>query len=79
MKNMVLLYTSLPGQTRKPYQRPQLIDLGDLRSLTLGGSPGLNDSGNPYVAKPIAGSTGSMPVFDPLSGEVVDEFGNPLP
>ncbi len=30
---------------RLPYRRPCLDRLGDLRSLTLGGSPGIPDSG----------------------------------
>jgi hypothetical protein len=34
------------GKLRKPYQKPQLADLGDLRTLTLGVSPaGFLDSG----------------------------------
>jgi hypothetical protein len=32
-------------KTRKPYRKPQLGSLGDLRSLTLGGSPGTGESG----------------------------------
>ena len=31
---------------RKPYHKPRLEELGDLRSLTLGGSPGGGDSSN---------------------------------
>jgi hypothetical protein len=31
---------------RKPYHRPGLEKLGDLRTLTLGGSPGTGESGN---------------------------------
>jgi hypothetical protein len=30
---------------RKPYLKPRLEELGDLRSITLGGSPGAGDSG----------------------------------
>jgi len=37
---------------RKPYSRPKLDALGDLRALTLGGSPGLGDSGNEYTENP---------------------------
>lgn len=34
---------------RKPYRKPLLEPLGDLRTLTLGGSPGSGDySGNIY-------------------------------
>ena len=29
---------------QKPYQSPQLIAYGDIRDITLGGSPGLGDS-----------------------------------
>lgn len=32
---------------RKVYRKPHLEKLGDLRSLTLGGSPGIGDSGRP--------------------------------
>lgn len=34
---------------RAPYQAPQLTALGDVRDLTLGGSPGTGDSGNAGV------------------------------
>ncbi|MBI5964684.1 MAG: hypothetical protein HY863_14490 [Chloroflexi bacterium] len=33
------------GKSRKPYRKPQLATLGDLRSLTLGGSFGIGESG----------------------------------
>lgn len=32
---------------RKLYQKPLLLDLGDLRAVTLGASPGTGDSVNP--------------------------------
>lgn len=32
---------------REAYEIPTLIFLGDVRDLTLGGSPGSGDSGNP--------------------------------
>jgi len=32
---------------KKPYQTPKLYVYGELRDLTLGGSPGTGDSGNP--------------------------------
>ncbi len=32
---------------RLPYAPPRLEVLGDVRDLTLGGTPGLGDSGNP--------------------------------
>lgn len=31
--------------SKRPYRRPELTCLGDLRSVTLGGSPGTLDSG----------------------------------
>ena len=39
----------------KPYHKPRLEDLGDLRTITLGGSPGINDSGagDPYFPPEI--------------------------
>ena len=49
---------------RKPYFRPILEELGDLRSMTLGGTPGRGDSGsyttrNPHRTK--SGSGGGRP------------------
>jgi hypothetical protein len=43
---------SLPAPTiapavREAYETPVLIRLGDVRDLTLGGSPGSGDSGDP--------------------------------
>lgn len=32
---------------RKSYESPALTPLGDVRDLTLGGSPGTGDSGDP--------------------------------
>lgn len=41
------------SDSRKPYAPPVLRSVGDLRSLTLGGSPGVNDSGpNFFNQKP---------------------------
>lgn len=37
---------------RKQYQKPQLEELGDLRTLTMGGSPGVMDSGSKETRKP---------------------------
>ena len=34
---------------KKPYAKPRLIPYGDLRTLTLGPSPGIGESGNPAV------------------------------
>jgi hypothetical protein len=36
---------------RKPYRKLHLEALGDLRSLTLGGSPGTGESGNTFIFK----------------------------
>jgi len=41
--NKTIRRTSKP---RKFYRKPYLQELGDLRSLTLGGSPGAGDSGS---------------------------------
>ncbi len=38
---------------RRPYRPPRLVDFGDVRDLTLGGTPGTGDSGNP-TQKPFA-------------------------
>ncbi len=35
--------------SRQSYEPPKLICRGDVRELTLGGSPGTGDSGNPGV------------------------------
>ena len=37
---------------RKVYRKPELNVLGDLRSLTLGGSPGILDSGSESSRQP---------------------------
>lgn len=34
---------------RKPYDKPQLIDLGDLRTLTLGSSVGSSPDSSPGI------------------------------
>jgi hypothetical protein len=33
----------------KPYLKPRLEELGDLRNLTLGPTPGAGESGNPFL------------------------------
>lgn len=39
---------------KRPYVKPRLVDYGDLRTLTLGGSPGMGDSGGTMmVRKPL--------------------------
>jgi hypothetical protein len=37
------------GQARQPYRRPCLSALGDVRDVTLGGSPGMGDTQNPMT------------------------------
>lgn len=37
---------------KRPYRSPRLETLGDVRSLTLGGSPGVGDSGDPFNFEP---------------------------
>ena len=37
---------------RRPYEPPLLIRYGALTSLTLGGTPGVGDSGNPLTFRP---------------------------
>jgi len=36
----------------KPYERPALRELGDVRGITLGGSPGAGESGFTTLFKP---------------------------
>jgi hypothetical protein len=45
----------IPGEAeirRKPYRKPLLEDLGALLDLTLGGSPGVGDSGVSHSEQP---------------------------
>lgn len=43
-----------PTSARKGYRPPRLSVYGDLRTLTLGGSPGMGDSGpTTMVRKPL--------------------------
>lgn len=53
------------GAQRKAYTPPRLQSLGDLRDLTLGGSPGLGDSGMPAQFAPLGGG----PTPPPASGK----------
>ena len=52
-----------PG-LRRPYTSPRLAVLGDLRSLTLGGSPGANDSGLGDPRRPLIIGEAPFPPFD---------------
>lgn len=47
-----------PSKPRKLYRRPKLEELGDLRTLTLGGSPGIGDSssGDPEYPPGVHGN-----------------------
>ena len=51
-------------ESRRPYVSPRLVDLGDLRSLTLGGSPGAGDSGIGAPRKPLIVGEAPIPPFD---------------
>jgi len=44
--------TESAGGNRKTYRRPRLTVYGDLRTLTLGGSLGVGDSGNAFTEQP---------------------------
>jgi hypothetical protein len=46
---------------RRDYAPPQLVHLGDVRDLTLGGSPGAGDSGNSEVQQPQSARSPSLP------------------
>lgn len=54
-------------QRRKAYRKPQLENLGDLRTLTLGGSWGTTDSGSYLTRKPPLSlpQPGEFPIFNP--------------
>jgi len=52
--NNLLLIAESVIKPRKPYTRPHLRVLGDLRSLTLGGSPGIGESGG-FIRKTASG------------------------
>lgn len=41
------------SKTKQSYATPRLICHGDIRGITLGGSPGISDSGNPGAEKPF--------------------------
>jgi hypothetical protein len=41
-----------PAPSRRAYTRPWLEVLGDIRDLTLGGTPGTGDSGDPVNFDP---------------------------
>lgn len=55
--------SATPG-LRRPYTSPRLTVLGDLRTLTLGGSPGANDSGLGDPRRPLIIGEAPFPPFD---------------
>jgi hypothetical protein len=61
LHRVLLSISQLPlrkeANRRKQYRKPKLEELGDLRTLTLGGSPGGGDSGSLTTRKPF----GSLP------------------
>lgn len=40
---------------KRPYETPRIIDRGDVRDVTLGGSPGVGDSGQANFDPPLPG------------------------
>ena len=52
------------SKPRRPYTSPRLSELGDLRSLTLGGSPGANDSGLGDPRRPLIIGEAPFPPSD---------------
>ncbi len=44
---------AVPSDGRRPYAQPRLTAYGDLRGLTLGGSPGVGESGMPFNFRPL--------------------------
>jgi hypothetical protein len=71
---------SIPSKnkTRKKYRKPELENLGDLRTFTLGGSPGLNDSGGQFTRRP-PGMKIKPGMLPPLPGEYPQPGDPPLP
>ncbi|HEX5717660.1 MAG TPA: lasso RiPP family leader peptide-containing protein [Thermoanaerobaculia bacterium] len=56
--------THADAAPRRPYVSPRLVELGDLRSLTLGGSPGFGDSGIGSPRRPLVIGEAPIPPFD---------------
>lgn len=57
------------GSLCRRYRKPVLERLGDLRSMTLGGSPGNGDSGGTYTSRYPIISGGSFPILPLLPEE----------
>lgn len=53
--------------SRRLYISPRLVVLGDLRSLTLGGSPGFGDSGVGAPRKPLVIGQAPFPPSDEIA------------
>ena len=51
-------------ESRRLYVSPRLVELGDLRSLTLGGSPGAGDSGIGAPRTPLIVEQAPFPPYD---------------
>jgi hypothetical protein len=74
--------TRSPMPVRKRYTTPRLERHGDVRTLTLGGSPGSGESQNPGTRKSRSLGPAGMPdwavpedmrnieSFDPLGGQI---------
>jgi hypothetical protein len=70
--------------SKKKYSKPDLEKLGDLRSLTLGPSPGAGDSGAPLTRLAVTATpTPNFPIPVDLPGGINQPGGNggqpPLP
>ena len=75
---MTSSHQNLLIQGRKPYHKPHLMELGDLRTLTLGGSPGTGDSGTSLTSKVKLGMP--QPVGLPLpDGSTLLPDGSTIP
>lgn len=46
---------AVESRERRAYTPPVLSRFGDVRSVTLGGSPGGGDSGNEFIQQPFSG------------------------
>jgi len=63
------------GKSRKPYRKPQLGKLGDLRTLTLGVSGGAGDSGGASTVEHRQSVNSIIENLPPPE----DIFGTPIP
>ncbi len=64
--NLFLPLEPIAPSLRRAYHAPRLELLGDLRGLTLGGSPGTADSANNYSCDP---SQGCLNLSDPFNDQ----------